>query len=220
MAYYVFDEKLCKFESMTKEQIINAIAQATGVTPSDVDQGFISTIIENNRSSSIHVWKGTRAEYNALATKSFNTLYVIDDDTTIADLTATVNNAVADVQELADQMVDTNWQDIWRYTVPDNDPVIIGKYRVIGKIAFITLYYDLSDFTSTLTHDEFQLPIRLDIQVQTYIAIPYSNSSNQITIAGAKFTNGTTGNTTMTILANENVDHVRVTFSFPISSDV
>lgn len=102
MAYYVFDEKLCKAEGMTKEQIINAIAQATGVTPADVDEGFISTIVENNRSRSIHIWKGTRAEFNALASKSSNVLYIIDDDTTISDFEAHLDEVDDAISELND----------------------------------------------------------------------------------------------------------------------
>lgn len=110
---FVFDGKLCKFEGMTKEQIINAIAQATGVTPSDVDAGFISTLLEQNKSRSIHVWKGTRYEYNALATKNTDTLYIIDDDTTIADFAAALDNmdtaldeTIDGVQELQNNMMD------------------------------------------------------------------------------------------------------------------
>ena len=109
---FVFDGKLCKFEGMTKEQIINAIVEATGVTPSDVDAGFISTIVEQNNSRSVHFWFGTQAEYDALETYDSNTFYIIDGDATIDDLEAGVQNADEEIDEVREdlQAVDTDLQ--------------------------------------------------------------------------------------------------------------
>ena len=90
--YYVFDDKLCKYEGMTKEQIYNAIAEATGATPVDVDEGFISTIVETHNNVSMHFWKGTSAEYAALSTIDPNTYYIISDDTTLDDLQSQIDN--------------------------------------------------------------------------------------------------------------------------------
>lgn len=96
--YFVFDGKLCKAEGMTKEQIINAIAQATGVTPSDVDAGFISTILEGNKNKSIHFWYGTQAEYDAMESHDNNTFYIIDGDASFDDLEAEINNIKSTIQ--------------------------------------------------------------------------------------------------------------------------
>lgn len=54
--YYVICADNCKFESMTKEQIITAIANATGVSPEavDVDDAFISRIKEANKNSNLN----------------------------------------------------------------------------------------------------------------------------------------------------------------------
>ena len=79
--YYVFCEDNCKFEAMTKEQIITAIANATGVSPEavDVDNAFISKIQEMNKSNNLKWWVGTEAEYNAIADLDDETLYIITD---------------------------------------------------------------------------------------------------------------------------------------------
>lgn len=102
--YFVFDGKLCKAEGMTKEQIMNAIAQATGVTPSDIDEGFISTLLETNKSQSIHLWFGTSTEYNALAEHDPNTLYIFTDDTTVEDLVAAFDNLQESVTDSVEQL--------------------------------------------------------------------------------------------------------------------
>ena len=47
--YYVLCDDNCRFESMTKEQIIAAIAEATGHTPEDIDAAFITRIKEQNK---------------------------------------------------------------------------------------------------------------------------------------------------------------------------
>lgn len=79
--YYVICADNCKFESMTKEQIITAIANATGVSPEavDVDDAFISRIKEANKNSNLKWWVGTEAEYNAIETLNDETLYIITD---------------------------------------------------------------------------------------------------------------------------------------------
>lgn len=76
--YFVLCNDNCRFEGMTKEQIYAAIAEATGHTPTPVDEAFITMIKEQNANKNIKVWKGTAAQYNALATKDSNTLYFVD----------------------------------------------------------------------------------------------------------------------------------------------
>lgn len=103
---YVFDGKLCKFEGMTKEQIINAIVEATGVMPQDVDAGFISTILEQHNSRSLKLWAGSMAEYNALETHDNDTLYIIDGDSTIEDLQAQIDNVNTTLSEQIESVDD------------------------------------------------------------------------------------------------------------------
>lgn len=75
--YYVICEDNCRFEGMTKEQIYDAIAEATGVTPTPVDEAFITKIKEQNANHNLKVWKGTEAQYNAIQNKDADTLYFI-----------------------------------------------------------------------------------------------------------------------------------------------
>ena len=89
--YYCFCEDNCKFETMTKEQILAAIAQAvaTGIV-GECDTGFITKVKELNGGSCITFWVGTNAQYNALETIEKNCVYIISDDTFAADLSALV----------------------------------------------------------------------------------------------------------------------------------
>lgn len=75
--YYVICEDNCRFEGMTKEEIFDAIADATGNTPTPVDEAFITKIKEQNANHSIKIWKGTQAQYNALSETDSDTIYFI-----------------------------------------------------------------------------------------------------------------------------------------------
>lgn len=77
--YYVICDDNCKFESMTKEQIIAAIASATGKTPTSIDDAFITKIKEQNRNIPLKFWIGTQAEYNAIENPEDNTFYIFTD---------------------------------------------------------------------------------------------------------------------------------------------
>ena len=225
--YYVFDEKLCKVEGMTKEQIINAIAQATGVTPSDVDAGFISTLIENNKSRSIHFWKGTQAQFNALESYDANTFYIIDDDSTIADHEAAIaelNSNISDIGESVSEIAedvsdlqeavgsDTGWLAITA-TNSSSQTVTIGHYRVIGKIAFFDFDVDVSAFSS----DTFTLPIQLDLSSSgaTFIFDAYDSQSAQDVHSHGY---ATVTATQITFEADENFDDAMLSFSYPVAA--
>lgn len=100
--YYCFCGSNCKYETMTKEQIMSAIAQATGVTEVDPNAGFISKVLEKNSGHYVSFWVGSQAQYNALQDTDENCLYIITDDTTkedfekaVAEVTETANNAAA-----------------------------------------------------------------------------------------------------------------------------
>lgn len=64
--YYVICDDNCKFPSMTYEQIIEAIAEATGNVPEHVEDAFITKVKESNNNANLTFWKGTQAEFNAL----------------------------------------------------------------------------------------------------------------------------------------------------------
>lgn len=98
--YYVFDDGKNKFEGMTREQIMSAIAQATGVTPSDADTGYITTIKEQNANKGIALWVGTQHEYNALSEHDENTLYCITDPNETAELQNEIDLLRAQIAEI------------------------------------------------------------------------------------------------------------------------
>lgn len=66
--FYVFCDDDCKYEGMTKEQILTAIQQAVAQGyVSDPDGAVISKIKEIKAGASTQIWVGTEAEFNALS---------------------------------------------------------------------------------------------------------------------------------------------------------
>lgn len=99
--YYCFCGSNCKYETMTKEQILAAITQAvkTGKV-GNVDTGFISKVKEKNGGSCVTFWVGTQEQYNAVKTKDAverNCLYIITDDTMKDD----IEKAITEAQQAA-----------------------------------------------------------------------------------------------------------------------
>lgn len=109
--YHVISDDNCKFESMTKEQILAAIQQAIGTgTVSDVDAGFVTRIKEMNKNAGLKFWVGTTAEYNAIQTKETNCFYILTDDTEFEDIETEVNNfrdELNDMGETVSSLSDT-----------------------------------------------------------------------------------------------------------------
>lgn len=99
--FYVFCGNNCKYEAMTKEQILTAITQAveTGEIK-DVDTGFITRIVEQNKGVALYFWVGTQAEYNALETKADDCRYIITDDTTKEELATAIMGLTQSVETL------------------------------------------------------------------------------------------------------------------------
>ena len=99
ITYFVISSDDCKYEGMTKEQIVAAIAEATGNAPTSIDDAFISKIKEINASGTVQIWNGTEAQFNALSpapavNKSAirvgtnGILYICTDDTTLESVAA------------------------------------------------------------------------------------------------------------------------------------
>lgn len=81
--FYCLSQNDCRYETLDKESILAAIAEATGTIPSgvDIDSGFITKIQEQNKNVQLKFWRGSQAEYNALEEKDNNTHYIVIDDT-------------------------------------------------------------------------------------------------------------------------------------------
>lgn len=108
--YYCFCSSNCKYETMTKEQILSAITQAaSGESVIDPDAGVISKVKETNTGGYITFWVGTQAQYNALqGNTEQNCLYIITDDTLtreeIERLIGELQQGVAQAEQAAASM--------------------------------------------------------------------------------------------------------------------
>ena len=183
--YYVFDDKHMIIEGMTKEQIINAIAEATGATPASVDDGFITTIVETNNRKNVHIWKGTKAQFEALASIDTDTLYIITDDTSVTDLMedyedlqASQQNISAAIVAIQNQLVDTGWIDLTATNL-SSETESVGRYRVKNGIAFFDIGFNWSDFVaSSDAYFRFALPIDLDTGDSNDVCVALLNRGN------------------------------------------
>lgn len=91
---YVICDNNCKFESMTKEQILAAIVQAVNEgTIGDIDTGFI-TVVKTINGTPLSFFVGSQAEYNELSEEQQKNLFaIITDDRTKEALFAAINEA-------------------------------------------------------------------------------------------------------------------------------
>lgn len=214
---YVFDEKSCKLEGMTKEQIIAAIAEATGETPQSIDTAFITMIKESNRQHSLHIWRGTQAEYNALTTIDADTFYIITDDSTIDDLRAELEELEGIVAELGELEHDTGWIDVKRTTSTSAESTI-GKYRVKGGIAYFDLKYNPTLFNVAM-NDSYTLPVLLDVSGSEQGILVYTTTvASGVVITYATLSNSG-GETTITIPngGGSAASSLRVSFCYPVA---
>lgn len=91
----------CRHETLTKEDIITAIANAVQSGDiGDINAGFITTIKEQNAGEGLRFWVGTMAAYNALTEIADDMLYIITDDTTNDD----IDNAIEEIQDALDNI--------------------------------------------------------------------------------------------------------------------
>lgn len=96
--YYVICEDNCRFESMTKEEILTAITNAVQQGNfGDIDTGFVTKVKEQNRNVALKFWVGTQAEYNALEDKPNNTFCIITDDEAKENIEAEIKSLLADM---------------------------------------------------------------------------------------------------------------------------
>lgn len=95
---YALCDNNCKYLTYTREQFLAVLQEAIANGSLDVvdpEAGFINKITEQNSGEAIKIWLGTNAEYNALATKEENTIYLISDDSSLDDVLAKIDELVA-----------------------------------------------------------------------------------------------------------------------------
>ena len=126
MSYYVYDDKGCKAEGLTKQQILTAITEAVETHAiTDVDTGFVTTLKEANGGRGVSLWVGTTAQYNALANKALNRLYIITDD-----------EGSNDYADFIDRINVTLWTGAAQHVIGSADTYInvpnLGDYSLVG----------------------------------------------------------------------------------------
>lgn len=101
--YYVICEQNCKFESMTKEQILTAITQAVeNGEVKDVDTGFVQTINTIN-GIGLRFFVGSQAEYESLTAEEKENLFaIITNDTTKEAMLEAIETMQRDFNEVID----------------------------------------------------------------------------------------------------------------------
>ena len=142
-------------EGMTKEQIIAAIAEATGVAVSDIDSAFITKIKEINHQNAVRIWMGTNAEYNAITEKSDDVLYVITDDTFVEDTSNELINL--------DNKIDANHDameaefDAFKAEVDERLEEIENIINAPTKSYTFSKQYDYGDVTTFTLSDDLEI---------------------------------------------------------------
>jgi hypothetical protein len=148
---------------MTSEQILAAIAEATGNTPTSVDDAFITKLKEMNTSGNFTVWVGTSAEYAAIVASGGlveNRLYITTDDSFASDVNAAIEQLRTQVATLSAATLETEWVAIKRGT----QNMTIGYYKQVGNMYTISLDYNPVIFNAdfdTTHEDSVDLPITL-----------------------------------------------------------
>lgn len=91
--FYVLGDDNCKYEGMSKEQIIATIQEAisTGIIP-ELDAGVITKIKEQNKQRALSFWVGSQDEYNAIQKKADNCFYIINNSGNFAELKQKVDD--------------------------------------------------------------------------------------------------------------------------------
>ena len=129
---YVICDQKCLYESMTKEQILAAIAQAvTEGTVGDFDTGFIQTIKTIN-GLPLRFFVGSQNEYDALTAEQKQDLYaIITDDGTHDGFSAAIKALQTNYTELHDGLVSGAFvpQKAERATEDENGNNIIDTYE-------------------------------------------------------------------------------------------
>ena len=93
----------CRHETLSKEDIITAIANAVqNADIGDIDAGFITTIKEQNGGTGLRFWVGTMAAYNALTEKSADILYIVTDDNTLGDIEEYIEGIKTNLDNILD----------------------------------------------------------------------------------------------------------------------
>lgn len=155
--YHVISDDNCKFESMTKEQILAAIVQAVeGHSISDVDTGFVQVLKEQNHGAGLKFWIGTTAEYNALHAIDQDCFYILTDDTELEDMEADIASFRASLEAMGEIVTGLSG------TVATHTSDIAGLTNSVTDMQTRNGFVFLDDENEIPYNPSFVVPIALD----------------------------------------------------------
>lgn len=134
-AVYLICDTNCKYEGMTKEQILTAIVQAVNEgTIGDINTGFITTV-KTITGTPLKFFVGTQAEYDALTDEDKQNLFaVISNDTIRENILETLNTALTNIADLQN-----NIQEHEKHKFP----LVCSYTQEVGSNSFVV---DLTNF--------------------------------------------------------------------------
>ncbi len=136
--YYVHSDDNCRFESMTKEQILAAITQAVeGHSISDVDTGFVQVLKEQNHGAGLKFWIGSTAEYNALQSIEQDVFYILTDDTELEDIEADIESFRADLTAMGSIISDMQIKNGFVFLNEENGIPYAAYFQVPIELDYI-----------------------------------------------------------------------------------
>lgn len=110
--YYCFCGSNCKYETMTKEQILATIAQAAadGLVV-EVEDALVTKVKERNKGGYATFWIGTKAEYNALGDEIKKECFcLITDDTREEDMAAAISRLLENAESVESALNDIDYE--------------------------------------------------------------------------------------------------------------
>lgn len=134
---YVICDQNCKFEGMTKEQILTAIMQAVNEgTIGDIDAGFVTTIKTIN-GLPLKFFVGEQSAYDALTDEEKNNLFaVITNDTTKAGIIEAIKTLQTELKELRESLLDGSFIVKKAYGAPNKGIVLYDDETSEGQSFF------------------------------------------------------------------------------------
>lgn len=160
--YYVVCETGCMVEGMTAEQILAAIAEATGNAVVPTDKAYITMVVDQNTGNNLKLWRGTRAQFNAIEELASDVYYIITDDHTPNEAYEKANEAALAVEAMR-ETIDGIGRDVEEakgaaeslntHTANTSNPHGVTKSQVgLGKVNNNTISMSLSGTTLTISY--------------------------------------------------------------------
>lgn len=183
--FYVLAGDNCKFESMSKEQILAAITQAVSTGEiKDVDTGFVTKIKELNKNKQLSFWVGTTAEYNAIETKLENCFYITTDDDTLAGLQQEIESLQSSINSIGIDVAELKKAP--KLSVTPNKVLYQNNSGIIGDISCIGVekYSMFAVLCNYMSNPE---GIYRTEQIMMYLKNPYSEDNGTVVMAQTSF---------------------------------